>query len=179
MPTLPDQVKSLKKDLAEKNKTIERQINQINNLQKQIREGIENSPQVKAQILSYETELDLLRHKVAQLEKELALYKEKQDHHSMPVEIPRRGRKQTISDEKRQYIRGLAQIKNPDGKQKYSMQAIALFTGISKARVHVIIHEPDIPGRWYSIESGRICYYPDFTAAVDSQKEIHFEPDNP
>lgn len=179
MPTLPEQNKQLKKEVAERDKIIERQLEQINDLQKQIRKGIENSPQYKAQVESFKIQIDLLSHRVEQLEKELALYKEKQEPRPMPVEIPRRGRKQTISDEKRQYIRGLAQIKNPDGRPKYSMKAIAVATSISKARVHVIIHEPDIPGRWYSIESGRICYYPDFTTAVDSQKEIHFEPDNP
>lgn len=88
---------------------------------------------------------------------------------------PKRGRKRTINTETRQYIHELAKIKNKEGQPVNSLGSIASITGTSKTAVYQILQEPEIPGRWYSIKNGERKYYDDYTAAVQSKKDIHFQ----
>jgi len=93
--------------------------------------------------------------------------------------VPKRGPKPKADLETRQYIHELYKPLIPGTKNRHvnSLQAIGTITGLSKTQVFAIVKEPEIPGRWYSIENGHRVYYDNYTAAVRSRKTIHFEAD--
>lgn len=82
---------------------------------------------------------------------------------------PQRGARRKADIETRQYIHELRKYKN-------SLQAIANVTGMSKTQVYAILQEPEAAGRWYSGSGDSKTYYADYAAAIQSRKDIHFEP---
>ena len=86
-----------------------------------------------------------------------------------PDHIPVRGAPRKADLERRQYIRELKKL-------GHSLKSIADATGMSKTQVHAITKEPDVKGRWYSIDDGIKIYYDSYLDAHKSgHRKIRFE----
>lgn len=175
------QIKELKAQLAERDKSLEWQQNRINELTKQLHAKIEDSPLFQAQVDSYKTievELELANRKITRLQKiiteqagqieDLTNKLASVTNTAIPV-AHKRGAKPKVDLETRQYARELYKL----GR---SIRTIAVAIGISSTQTHAIIHEPDIPGRWFITDSSNSkTYFNSYHEAYRSGHKPHFE----